>query len=44
MMGFGSVIEFIECLQFVTTSKDYALTVIHSSQIIIGVTKSFSLF
>jgi hypothetical protein len=31
-MGFGSVIGFIEFLQIVT-SKDYALIVLHTSQI-----------
>jgi hypothetical protein len=39
-MGFGSVIGFIESLQLVTASKDYALTVLHSSQITIGLTRS----
>jgi hypothetical protein len=34
-MVFGSIIEFIELLQLVTTSKDYALTVLHTSQITI---------
>jgi hypothetical protein len=39
-MGFGSVIECNECLQLATTSKDYALTVVHISQITMGLTKS----
>jgi hypothetical protein len=38
---FGSVIGFIELLlQLVTTSKDYAFTVLHSSQIAKGHTSS----
>jgi hypothetical protein len=39
-MGFGSVIGFIELLQLVITSKDYALTVLHTSQITMGLTRS----
>jgi hypothetical protein len=35
-IGFGSVIGLIELLQLVTTSKDYALTVRHASQITTG--------
>jgi hypothetical protein len=35
-MGFGLIIGFIELLRLVTTSKDYALTVLHASQITIG--------
>jgi hypothetical protein len=35
-MGLGLVIGFIELLQFVTTNKDYAVTVLHISQISIG--------
>jgi hypothetical protein len=38
--GFGLVIRFIELLQLVTTSKDYAITVLHTSQITIGHTRS----
>lgn len=34
-MGFGLVIRFTE-LQLITASKDYALTVLHTSQITIG--------
>jgi hypothetical protein len=37
--GFGLVIGFIELLQLVTTSKDYVLTVLHTSQITIGNTR-----
>jgi hypothetical protein len=33
---FGLVLEFIEVLQLVTTSKDHALTLLQSSQISIG--------
>jgi hypothetical protein len=39
-MGFGLVIGFIELLQLVTASKDYALTVLHTSQTTIGHTWS----
>jgi hypothetical protein len=39
-MGFELVIGFIELLQFITTSKDYVLTVLHASQITIGHTRS----
>jgi hypothetical protein len=39
-MGFGLVIGFIELLQLITASKDYALTVLHTSQITIGHTRS----
>jgi hypothetical protein len=39
-MAFGLVTGFIELLQLVTTSKDYALTVLHTSQITIGHTRS----
>jgi hypothetical protein len=35
-MGFGLVIGFIELLQLLTASKDYAVTVLHTSQITIG--------
>jgi hypothetical protein len=38
--GFWLVIGFIELLQLVTTSKDYALTVLHISQITVGHTSS----
>jgi hypothetical protein len=38
--GFGLVIGFIVLVQLVTTSKDYALTVLHTSQITIGHTRS----
>jgi hypothetical protein len=38
--GFGSVTGFIELLQLVNTSKDYALTVLHISQITTGHTTS----
>jgi hypothetical protein len=37
---FGMVIGFSELLQLVTTSKDYALTILHTSQITIGHTRS----
>jgi hypothetical protein len=41
--GFGLVIGFIELLQVVTISKDYALAVLHTSQITIGhITSSHS--
>jgi hypothetical protein len=40
MDGFGLVFGFIEHLQLVTTCKDYALTVLHNLQIIIGHTRS----
>jgi hypothetical protein len=39
-MGFGLVIGFIDLLQLITTSKDYAVTVLHLSQITIGHTRS----
>jgi hypothetical protein len=39
-MGIGLVIRFIELLQLVTTSKDYAVTILHTSQITIGHTRS----
>jgi hypothetical protein len=39
-MGFGLVIGFIAHLHVVTTSKDNALTVLHTSQITIGQTRS----
>jgi hypothetical protein len=39
-MGFGSVIGFIELLENVTTSKGYALTVLHTSQFTIVRTRS----
>jgi hypothetical protein len=32
-MGVGLVIGFTELLQLVTTSKDYVLTVLHTSQV-----------
>jgi hypothetical protein len=32
--------QFIELLQLVTTTKDYALTVLHTSQITVGHTRS----
>jgi hypothetical protein len=38
--GFWLVIGFIEHLQLVTTSKVYALTVLHMSQITLGHTRS----
>jgi hypothetical protein len=34
--GFGLLIGFTEFLQLVTTSKDYSLTVLHTSQITIA--------
>jgi hypothetical protein len=37
---FVLVIRFIELLELVTTSKDYALTVLYTSQIIIRHTRS----
>jgi hypothetical protein len=40
MTGFGLVIGFNELLQLVTTSKDYAVTVLHTSQITIEHTRS----
>jgi hypothetical protein len=39
-MGFGLVTGFTELLQLVTTSKDYALTIPHTSKITIGHTRS----
>jgi hypothetical protein len=39
-MGFGLVIEFLELLQLMTTSKDHAVTVLHISQTTIGHTRS----
>jgi hypothetical protein len=39
-MGFGLLIGFTEFLQHVTTSTDYALTVLHTSQITTGHTRS----
>jgi hypothetical protein len=39
-MEFGLVIGFLEILQLVTTSKDYALTVLHQTQITIRHTRS----
>jgi hypothetical protein len=39
-MGFGLVIRFIELLQLVTTSKAYAVTVLQTSQITVGHTRS----
>jgi hypothetical protein len=39
-MGFGLAIGFIGFLQLITTSKDYALTVLHTSQINIEHTRS----
>jgi hypothetical protein len=39
-MGFGLVIEFIVLLQLVTKSKNYALAVLHTSQITIGHARS----
>jgi hypothetical protein len=38
--GFGLVMRFIELLQLAATSMDYALTVLHTSQITIGHTRS----
>jgi hypothetical protein len=38
--GFGLMIGFIGLLQLVTTSKDYALTVLRTSQTTIGQTKT----
>jgi hypothetical protein len=37
---FGLEIVFIDFLQLVTTSNDYAVTVLHASQITIGHTGS----
>jgi hypothetical protein len=37
--GFRSVIEFTEFLRLLTTSKDYALTLLHTLQITTGHTK-----
>jgi hypothetical protein len=42
-MGFGLVIGFIEPLQLVTTSKDYVLSILHTSQITIGHIRSSQL-
>jgi hypothetical protein len=39
-MGFGLVIRLIELLQLVTTSKDSAITVLHTSPVTIGHTRS----
>jgi hypothetical protein len=39
-MGFGLVNGFVEFFQLVTTSKNYTLTVLHTSQITIGHTRS----
>jgi hypothetical protein len=39
-MRFGLVIGFIEVLQLIATSKDYALTVLYTSHITIGHTRS----
>jgi hypothetical protein len=38
--GFESVIGFTKFLQLITTSKSYALTVLHTSQITVGHTRS----
>jgi hypothetical protein len=32
-MGYRLVIRYIDLLQYITTSKDYALTLVHISQI-----------
>jgi hypothetical protein len=37
---FGLMIGFIELLHFVTTSKDYVVTIVHTSHISIGHTRS----
>jgi hypothetical protein len=39
-MGFGLIIGFSELVQLVTISKDYAFTVLQTSQITIGHTRS----
>jgi hypothetical protein len=39
--GFGSATGFTELLQLVIMSKDYAFTVLHTSQITIGHIRSF---
>jgi hypothetical protein len=39
-MGFGLVIGFTELLELIITNKDYAVTVLHTSQITIGHTRS----
>jgi hypothetical protein len=39
-MGFGLVIRFTELLQLITTSKEHAVTCLHTSQITIGHTRS----
>jgi hypothetical protein len=39
-MGFGLLIGFTEHLQLITTSKDYTFTVLQTSQITIGHTRS----
>jgi hypothetical protein len=39
-MGFGFMPGFIEFFQLVTTSKDYVLTALHTSQITVGHAKS----
>jgi hypothetical protein len=39
-MGFGYMTQFIAPLQLVTTNKDYALSVLHTSRITTGHAKS----
>jgi hypothetical protein len=39
-MGYGLIIEFIEFVQLVATSKDYALAVLQASQITTGHARS----